>query len=85
MATSQLTKALTHEGMEVIGQLKVTGNVKCTHCGQLTTCPMSSFSRLFNGERASVPEAYCRVEDQHETWQQAQTLGQELARRIQQD
>ncbi|MBM9615960.1 flavodoxin family protein [Desulfobulbus rhabdoformis] len=82
IASTQLQTALTHEGMEVIGQLKATGNVKCVSCGQLTTCPMSALSRIFNNNPESAPTDYCRVENQVETWQKAQDLGEEIGRRL---
>lgn len=82
VASSQLKTALSHEGMEVIGQLKVTGNIKCTACGHLTTCPMSALSRIFDGNPESAPTTYCKVEDQLETWNNATRLGRELALRL---
>lgn len=81
-ASDQLKTALSHEGMEVLGQLKVTGNVKCTHCTFMQTCPMSALPRLFGGDVNAVPTIYCRVEDQADTWQQAEKLGREIAERL---
>lgn len=81
-ACSQLQQALHHEGMEILGQLKVTGNVKCTFCGCIETCPMSALPRLFDGDLNAVPRQYCRVEDQTETWRAAERLGQEIGKRL---
>jgi len=81
-ASAQLKRALTHEQFEIIGQIKAQGNVKCTFCGQLETCPMSALPRLFAGDMTLVPKAYCRVEDQTDTWHQAIELGEQLGRRL---
>ncbi len=81
-ASEQLQRALSHEGIEVLGQLKVTGTVKCTQCGYLETCPMSALPRLFGGDSNAAPHGYCRVEDQVDTWLQAEKLGKEIAARL---
>jgi hypothetical protein len=36
------SRALTLEGMDVLDQLKVTGNPECMVCGFGQTCPMSA-------------------------------------------
>ena len=41
-AANQIAHALTLEGMDVLGQLKVTGNPECMVCGFGETCPMSA-------------------------------------------
>lgn len=78
-ASKQMKHALSHEGMNIIGQLKAVGNVKCTSCGFLESCKMSAFPRLFDSDITKVPETYCRVEDQNETWNQAIELGQKIS------
>ena len=81
-ASDQINHALTLEGMEVLGQLKVTGNPECMACGQSDICPMSAVPWIF-GEGAKVtPDMFCNVEDQTETWEQAKVLGQEIRARI---
>ena len=82
VASAQIKTALTHEGMEVIGQLKVTGNQKCASCPYIQTCSMSALPRLFGGDMNAVPQGYCRVEDQKATWEQAKKLGREIAQRV---
>ncbi len=83
VASEQLKNALSHEGMEVLGQLKVTGNVKCVSCGYLETCQLSALPRIFDGRLENVPSCYTKAEEQKETWQRACLLGEEIARRIQ--
>jgi multimeric flavodoxin WrbA len=82
VASAQIKTALSHEGMEVLGQLKVTGNQKCASCMYIETCSMSALPRLFGGDMNAVPQTYCRVEDQKEIWEQAQQLGREIAQRL---
>lgn len=83
VASEQLKTALGHEGMDVIGQIKAEGNVKCTFCEHIETCSMSALGRLFDGDINNTPGGYCRVEDQTETWQLAQQMGKEIAKRLQ--
>ena len=68
--------------MEVLGQLKVVGNPECMVCGYGQTCPMSALPWVFGDDTEITPEKFCRVEDQSETWQQAENLGREIARRL---
>lgn len=81
-ASQQTAHALKLEGMEVLGQLKATGNPECMICGYGETCPMSALPWIFGNDTKVTPEKFCKVEDQKETWQQAQALGQEIARRL---
>lgn len=81
-ASHQTAHALKLEGMEVLGQLKATGNPECMVCGYGETCPMSALPWIFGNDTKVTPEKFCKVEDQKETWQQAQALGQEIARRL---
>lgn len=81
-ASHQTTHALKLEGMEVLGQLKATGNPECMVCGYGETCPMSALPWIFGNDTKVTPEKFCKVEDQKETWQQAKALGQDIARRL---
>jgi multimeric flavodoxin WrbA len=78
-ANNQVAHALRLEGMEVLGQLTVVGNPECLVCGYGETCPMSALPWVFGEDVAVTPDKFCRVEDQAETWQRAQDLGQEIA------
>ena len=82
-ASSQIAHALTLEGMEVLDQLKVTGNSECMVCGFGETCPMSALPWIFGDDTKVTPEKFCKVEDQTETWERARSLGQEISARIQ--
>jgi multimeric flavodoxin WrbA len=82
-AGSQIAHALTLEGMEVLDQLKVTGNPECMVCGFGETCPMSALPWIFGDDTKVTPDKFCKVEDQTETWERARSLGQEISARIQ--
>jgi multimeric flavodoxin WrbA len=81
-ASNQIAHALKLEGMEILGQLKAIGNPECLVCGFGESCPMSALPWVFGEDIKVSPEKFCKVEDQSETWQQAQHLGQEIARRL---
>jgi multimeric flavodoxin WrbA len=81
-ANNQVAHALKLEGMDVLGQLTVVGNPECLVCGYGETCPMSALPWVFGEDVTVTPDKFCRVEDQTETWQRAQELGQEINRRL---
>lgn len=81
-ASGQLQHALTLEGMEVLGQLKVVGNPECMVCGYGQRCPMSALPWVFGDDTEITPEKFCQVEEQVETWQQAASLGREITERL---
>lgn len=81
-ASNQIAHALNLEGMQVLGQLKVTGNPECMVCGYGETCPMSALPWIFGEDTKVTPEKFSQVEDQKETWQQARLLGQEIVHRL---
>ena len=82
-AGNQIANALNMEGMDILGQLKVTGNPECMVCGFGQTCPMSALPWVFGKDTTVTPEKFCKVEDQTETWEQAKALGQEISARLQ--
>jgi multimeric flavodoxin WrbA len=81
-ASVQVAHALTLEGMAVLGQLKATGNPECMVCGYGQKCPMSALPWIFGDDTTVTPEKFCSVEDQAELWQEAETLGKELSKRL---
>ena len=48
--SKQIEHALTVEGMDVLGNLKITGNTECLVCGFSETCPMSSLPWIFGDD-----------------------------------
>jgi len=83
-ANEQIAHALKLEGMEILGQLTGVGNPECMVCGYGETCSMSALPWIFGNDVTVTPDKFCRVEDQTETWQRAQEVGQEIARRLRQ-
>ena len=81
-AGNQIAHALNREGMIVLAQLKVTGNPKCLICGYGQSCPMSALPKIFGSDTTVTPEKFSYVEDQAQTWEQAHTLGREIALRL---
>ena len=63
-ASNQIAHALKFEGMEVLGQLKATGNSECMVCGFVEICPMSTLPWIFSDDTKVTPEKFCKVEDQ---------------------
>jgi len=81
-AVAQITHALTLEGMEVLGQLKATGNPECMVCGYGESCPMSALPWIFGDDVTVTPEKFCQVENQREVMEEAKRLGLEIASRL---
>ncbi|KMY68581.1 NADPH-dependent FMN reductase [Desulfocarbo indianensis] len=77
-AAAQVSQALEMEGMNLLGQVKVTGNPECMVCGYGETCPMSALPWVFGQDSKITPEKFSRAEDQAEVWQQGLDLGREL-------
>jgi multimeric flavodoxin WrbA len=80
--SQQIEHALTLEGMEILGNLKITGNTECLVCGFGETCPMSSLPWVFGENPKVTPDKFCRVEDQPEVWEKAGELGGLIADKI---
>jgi len=81
-ASRQIAHALTLEGMDVLDQLKVTGNPECMVCGFGETCPMSALPWIFGEDTTVTPDKFSNVEDQKEIWDRAKTLGLEIAQEL---
>jgi len=81
-ALNQIAHALNLEGMNVLGQLKATGNPECMVCGYGQSCPMSALPWIFGEDTEVTPDKFCNVEDQTETWEQARALGRKIARKL---
>ncbi|NDY72270.1 flavodoxin family protein [Desulfobacter hydrogenophilus] len=78
----QIEHALTVDGMEILGNLKITGNTECLVCGFGSTCPMSSLPWVFGDDIEVTPDKFCKVEDQSDVWERANELGLEIAEKI---
>ncbi len=68
--------------MDVLGQLKATGNPECMVCGYGQSCPMSALPWIFGDDTEVTADKFSNVEDQTETWEQAEILGRKIARKL---
>lgn len=71
-----------YEGMDLLGQLTIQGNVPCVTCGAGDECEMSGI-KMFHGEDARSEDIpYAKVEDQKQVWQQAKEIGKLIGKRM---
>ena len=70
------------ERMELIGQVKVKGNLPCLTCGEGDECEMSGVKRRHGPDARSSDVAYSRVEDQIEVWEEAMRIGRVIGERV---
>ncbi len=77
-----VTQLKTMERMELIGQVKVKGNIPCLTCGQGDECQMSGFRKRYGPDARSADYPYTRVEDQKEVWEEAMRIGRLIGERV---
>ena len=83
LVSELVAKEMHMDRMDVIGQLKIKGNVPCLTCGEGDTCQMSAVTRLFRKDAKASADKCVRVEDQKEVWEEAQRIGQQIRLKIQ--
>jgi multimeric flavodoxin WrbA len=83
-ANGQVAHALTMEGMEVVARIKVIGNPECMVCGYGQSCPMSALPWIFGDDTKINSDKFCKIEEQKILWEEAEHVGQEIARRLKQ-
>jgi len=80
--SEMLALEIMMERMELVGQLKVNGNIPCLTCGVGDVCEMSG-ARLRNIPKEKISADSCvKVEDQKEVWEEALQLGRTLGQRL---
>jgi len=80
--SEMLALEIMMEQMELVGQLKVEGNIPCLTCGVGDVCEMSG-ARLRNIPEEKINAESCvKVEDQKEVWEEALQLGRTLGQRL---
>lgn len=78
-----LSTELRMDRMEILGEVKIRGNVPCLTCGHGDDCEMSSV-KFLHGKNAKASTDNCvRVEDQEDVWKELQRLGKILRNRLQ--
>ncbi len=74
-----LAMELVHyERMDMLGQVTVTGNLPCMTCGKGDECEMSGVTMVHGEGAKTTDHDYCRVEDQAEVWEEANTIGHRM-------
>ena len=77
-----VTQLKTMERMELIGQVKVKGNIPCLTCGEGDECEMSGLRKRYGPDARSSDYPYTRVEDQKEVWEEAMRIGRLIGERV---
>jgi len=70
------------ERMELIGQVKVKGNIPCLTCGRGEDCQMSGFTKRYGPDARTSDYPYIRVEDQKQVWEEAIRIGRLIGERV---
>jgi multimeric flavodoxin WrbA len=70
------------ERMELVGQLKIKGNIPCLTCGEGDECEMSGLRKRYGPDARSSDYPYIRVEDQKEVWEEAMRIGHQIGELI---
>ncbi len=77
-----LANELRMDRMEILGQVKLRGNVPCLTCGHGDDCELSSI-KFLHGKKAKASVDKCvRVENQEDVWLELQRLGKTLGVRL---
>jgi multimeric flavodoxin WrbA len=76
LASEMIAQEMRMERMEVMGQIKVNGNVPCLTCGHGDACEMSAVRILYGKEARASVDHCVRAEDQRKVWEAALRLGQ---------
>ena len=70
---------MMEEGMEVVGSVKVLGNVPCIRCGYGDECDMSGIKMMLGPDETVESAGVNRFEDQPEAVKAAKEMGQAIA------
>ena len=70
---------MMEEGMEIVGAVKVLGNVPCIKCGYGDDCETSGMKMIFGPEATLDSLGIMRFEDQPEAVKNATELGRKIA------
>lgn len=67
------------DNMEIVGKVKIRGNVPCLTCGRGNECQMSGVPYIY-GKKAKASSDLClSVEEQEDVWKELQNLGKKIA------
>ena len=82
LASEMIAQEMRMERMEVMGQIKVNGNVPCLTYGHGDACEMSAVRMLYGKEARASVDHCVRAEDQPDVWDSALRLGRLLGDRV---
>jgi len=70
------------ERMELIGQLKIKGNIPCLTCGVGDECEMSGLRKRYGPDARPSDYPYVRVEDQKDVCREAIRIGRLIGEQV---
>ena len=76
------TELVDYEGMKLLGQITLPGNLPCLSCGKGDICEMSGVAMLYGADARTEDYPYHRAEDETEIWNQALAIGRSMGERI---
>lgn len=71
------------EGMELLGQISIQGNLPCLTCGEGDSCKMSALKQMYGPNAKTSDYGYSRVEQQKHAWEEAIRIGRLIGERLQ--
>ena len=73
-----IAREIKMENMNLLGTIKIRGNVPCLVCGHGNYCQMSGAKQLY-GNNVEISDDLCvSVEDQPEVWRETERLGKKI-------
>ncbi len=83
MVAQMLTREMVMDKMDVLGTVKIKGNVPCLTCGKGDVCEMSGARAMFGPDVQPSADQCVAVEDQNEVMAEAGRLAGIMAERLQ--
>jgi len=77
-----ITYYMMEEGMDIVGSVKVLGNVPCVRCKYGDDCDMSGIKMMFGPDANKCSVGISRFEDQSEAVNAAKELGKKIAEHL---
>ncbi|KXS40332.1 MAG: NADPH-dependent FMN reductase [Methanolobus sp. T82-4] len=70
---------MQEEGMNIIGNVKVVGNVPCVKCGYGDECEMSGIKMIYGPDAKVESVGIQKLEDQENAMKAAENMGKQIA------
>lgn len=83
-ATNAIAYYMMEEGMNMVGSVKVLGNVPCVRCSHGDDCDLTGIKMLFGPDATKESLGINRVEEQPEVVAAAKELGEKIAEELRQ-